>query len=72
MKRKLYGNTITPACELCGHGRRAADGQVILCIHKGVTAPSYHCRKFLYDPLRRVPFRQPEVAAFSEEEFRLD
>ena len=72
MKRKLYGNTVTPACELCAHGRRAADGRVILCLHKGVTAFSDRCRKFTYDPLRRLPFRQPELAAFSEEDFRLD
>lgn len=71
MKRKLYGNTVTPTCELCAHGRRAADGKVILCVYKGVTELSDHCRKFSYDPLRRVPFRQPDLKTFSQEDFSL-
>lgn len=72
MKRKLYGNTITPACHLCANGRFSADGEVILCLLKGVTDPGDCCRKFNYDPLRRVPFRQPPLATFSEEDFRID
>lgn len=71
MKRKLYGNRVSPACAVCGNGRRAGDGEVILCPRKGITDPAYHCRKFVYDPLRRVPFSQPDLAAFSEEDFKL-
>ncbi len=71
MKRKLYGNTITPVCALCIHGRRSADGRVILCVHKGVADPGDRCRKFSYDPLRRVPFRQPVLDAFTAQDFTL-
>ena len=44
----------------------------MLCSRRGIVPMYHHCRKFQYDPLRRVPFRQPEVGSFSEEEFRLD
>ena len=72
MKRKLYGNTVSAACHLCSHGRMSADGEVVLCLLKGVTDPGDCCRKFDYDPLRRVPFRQPALQTFTEEDFRLE
>ena len=72
MKRKLYGNTVSPACQICLHGRMSVDGQVVLCPLKGVTDPADHCRKFEYDPLRRVPYRQPSLHTFSESDFSLD
>ncbi len=72
MRRKLYGNAVTPACGICGNGRRSSDGKVILCLHRGVVDPAARCRKFSYDPLRRVPYTQPTLATHSEEEFRLD
>lgn len=72
MRRKLYGNSIQPRCDVCANGRRSSDGQAVLCEKKGVV-PLYHCcRKFDYDPLKRVPFRQPALAAYTEEDFRLD
>ena len=71
MKRKLCGNTITPACVLCAHGRRSVDGQVILCRENGVTSPDDRCRKFEYDPLRRIPFRQPALDTFTAQDFAL-
>ena len=72
MKRKLYGNTVSPTCRLCVHGRLTKDKQVVLCLHRGVTAPDDRCRKFCYDPLRRVPFRNPQIETFSKEDFSLE
>ena len=72
MKRKLYGNTVTAACSLCSHGRMSADGAVVLCLLKGVTDPGDRCRKFDYDPLRRVPFRQPSLQTFTAADFSLE
>lgn len=72
MKRKLYGNAVTPMCEICRLGRRSSDGKVILCIRKGIMDPSGRCRKFTYDPLRRIPYTQPELETFSEADFQID
>lgn len=72
MKRKLYGNAITPACEICRNGRRSSDGKVILCLRKGIMDLTDRCRKFEYDPLRRVPYAQPELQTYSEADFRLE
>ncbi len=64
------GTTISPACEYCTYGQRAADPRMILC--EGVVSPDYHCRRYQYDPLARVPKRQPKLPTFSAEDFSLD
>lgn len=43
----------------------------MLCMRHGVVPPYHHCRRFRYDPLKRVPVRQAAPAGFSEEDFRL-
>ncbi len=71
MRRKLYGNNITPSCEYCARARRAADGRVMLCNKRGIV-PLYHrCRGFRYDPLKRVPYRQPALEKFEAADFQL-
>ena len=71
MRKKLYGNSIQPACELCAPGRRSPAGKVVLCPKKGVMPLYHHCRHFRYDPLKRVPFRQPVLARYRKEDFQL-
>lgn len=56
MRKKLYGNTVQPSCEHCAHGRKSFDGNAVLCDRKGVMPLYHHCRKFRYDPLKRIPF----------------
>ena len=72
LKAPIYGATISPACEYCSFGRQASDPRMILCEKCGVVSPFYHCRKFQYDPLLRVPRRQPKLPSFSPEDFSLD
>jgi hypothetical protein len=50
----------------------SADGEVVLCLLKGVTDPGDRCRKFDYDPLRRVPFRQPVLQTYTQADFSLE
>ena len=69
---KKTDSAIPPACEYCVFGRRATDPRMILCEKKGVVAPSFHCRRYQYDPLQRVPQRQPKLPVFSPEDFSLD
>ncbi len=72
MRRKLYGNNIEPACEVCACGRRASDGNAVLCSRKGVMPLYHHCRHFDYDPLRRIPSRPMGPGKFDEDDFKLD
>ena len=71
-KRALFGADIPPACAYCARGRAARAPGLILCPVQGVVAPRHSCRRFRYDPLRRVPRRQPPLPGFSAEDFSLE
>ena len=45
---------------------------MVLCTKKGLVSTLYSCRKFLYDPLQRIPRRRPELPSFTAEDFSLD
>ena len=70
-RRKFFGNQIEPACEYCANGTKSKDGESILCERQGVVAPYYSCRKFSYDPLKRVPKRTPKLPEYDAEMFKL-
>ncbi len=68
----LFRKDMEPRCTYCRHGK-ALNEEQIACPKKGVVSPGYHCRRFAYDPLRRVP-PAPAVVDFSkfkDEDFEL-
>ena len=71
MRRKLYGNNIEATCEFCVYGRRSSDGKAVLCPKKGVMPLYHHCRKFAYDPLKRIPKRPPDISKYQEADFEI-
>ena len=72
MKFRFFGKNIEPACEYCALGKLTSDGKNVLCKKKGVTALHFKCRRFRYDPLRRIPKRPvPTTAEFTKEDFEL-
>lgn len=50
----LFRKKIDRACAYCLHGVALCDGQV-LCVKKGVKKPEASCRRFRYDPFKRIP-----------------
>ena len=50
----LFRKKIQKSCEYCTYGTKLDDEQV-LCIKKGVVAADGACRKFDYDPCKRIP-----------------
>lgn len=71
MKRKVIGN-VEPKCGYCKNGTPTPDGKRILCTKVGVLEPDYSCKKFSYDPLKRIPSKSvPALPQFSPEDFEL-
>ena len=70
--KPIAGATIAPACRYCLFGQAAADPRMVLCEKHGVVSPDHHCRKYQYDPLQRIPKRQPKLPGFQPEDFSLD
>ena len=70
-KNELFGKNIDPACSYCEHSIPTGSEAVLNCPHKGKVAPGESCRRFRYDPLRRVPTRQVVLPSYGLEEFKL-
>ena len=71
-KQKLFGNRNEPACETCALGKRGSDGQSVLCRRVGAVSLHHHCRHYQYDPLRRIPKRDPVLPSYDATDFWLD
>ena len=72
-KFSLFKPKMEPQCVYCTHSRPLGEGQVV-CPKKGVMSEGSSCRKFVYDPKKRVPPR-PQKADFSnlkDDDFSLD
>ena len=52
--RKCSEDTVK-LCEFCRYSASLAMGDDMLCEKRGVVKREYSCRKFMYDPLKRVP-----------------
>lgn len=50
----FFRKRITRSCSYCSLGTKLEDGQ-ILCSRKGIKDPDGKCRKFVYDPCKRIP-----------------
>lgn len=52
----LFRKKIERSCAYCIHGTHLEDG-TILCIKKGLRSSMDDCRKFRYDPCKRIPVK---------------
>ena len=66
---KYFGKAIEPKCEYCEHGNRTKEGNKVLCPKKGMVDAGYHCPKFLYSPLKRIPVKQLERVGWLEGDY---
>ena len=66
---KYFGKAIEPKCEYCESGKRAKDGDKVLCQKKGLVDAGYHCPKFVYSPLKRIPEKQMSRVGFLEGDY---
>ena len=68
----LFRKDITPRCGYCRYAAPAGSGSVI-CRKKGIRPESDACRRFKYDPLRRVPPKPVSVdfSKYDERDYSL-
>ena len=71
MKYKFFGKNITPACSYCQNGRFSEDGSFILCEKMGAVLPYHSCRKYVYNPTKRVPSKPLKLEHYKAEDFAL-
>lgn len=68
--KNLFKKKISPACEYCSIGKTLKNNS-ILCVKYGITNPKNHCKKFKYDPIKRIPKKQTENLSFDKKDFIL-
>lgn len=61
MKKKYFGSDIKPSCSYCVYGNRAKEGNKVLCEKMGLVDATYSCKKWEYDPIKRVPKKQLDI-----------
>ena len=68
----LFRKRIQKSCSYCALGTKLGDSQ-ILCAKRGVVADSYACRKFTYDPCKRVPSKPKalDLCKYKDADFTL-
>ena len=72
VKRKLLEKKKYPSvCETCLHGRLSPDAQSVLCVKKGIVETDGKCRKYSYDPLKRIPKKPLLVQQANPEDFKI-
>ena len=68
----LFRKKILSSCTYCQHATRLSEDQV-LCVKKGVVPADKGCRKFVYDPYKRIPLKAkaPDFEKYTDEDFTL-
>lgn len=68
----LFRKNVERVCSLCVHAGQTC-GEQMLCAKRGFVSPDGSCRRFRYDPLKRVPsrLREKDFSQFSEDDFKL-
>ena len=61
----LFRKKIEKSCAYCVYGTMLEDG-LALCTKKGVVSVDGKCRKFDYDPIKRIP---PKAKALDFEKY---
>lgn len=60
-KKKLFGNNIKPSCKYCEFGK-SGEGNSIDCSKFGEMKSYDSCKKFTYNPLKRIPKKELSLA----------
>ena len=68
----LFRKKIAPNCSYCLHCTKLNDEQV-LCTKRGVMPLYGQCRRFRYDPCKRIPARRKalDFKKYDEEDYSL-
>ena len=69
----IFRKHVEPACTYCRYSSPAEEGTCI-CLKRGIVSDWDSCRRFSYDPLRRVPEASPapRTEGLDQDAFSLD
>lgn len=68
----LFRKKIERSCAYCQYGAKL-DEETVLCAKKGMKTTDDKCRKFKYDPCKRVPVKAKalDFSKYDQDDFSL-
>lgn len=68
----LFRKKIERSCAYCTHGV-VLEGGAVLCAKKGLKTIDAKCRKFKYDPCKRIPVKAKtlDFSKYAQEDYSL-
>ncbi len=68
----LFRKKIQKSCSYCTHGA-VLDEEQVLCAKRGLVSADKKCRKFSYDPCKRIPHKPKalDFEKYNSEDFSL-
>ncbi len=68
----LFRKKIQPSCSYCANSTKL-DDEHVLCAKKGIMSITGKCRKFQYDPCKRIPAkaRTLDFSKYDREDYSL-
>lgn len=71
MAKQQFNKTIPHYCMYCQHGTTLGFTDEIICNKHGVMNKFDTCRKYTYDPIKRIPSKDSRETSFSEKDFSI-
>ncbi len=71
MAKSIYNKTIQPCCGYCANAQLSPSIKLVFCRLKGPVSEGNVCRKYRYDPLKRVPKTDADLPHYCKEDFML-
>ncbi|MBR5923069.1 MAG: hypothetical protein IKZ59_04665 [Clostridia bacterium] len=71
MSGKMFDKSIKKSCVWCIYGKKSEYSDEVFCKKRGVTSSFDSCRKYKYDPLKRIPDNSGIGGDYSPEDFKL-
>ena len=71
MAKSVFNKNIRPCCVYCANAKISTSLKLVFCKYKGPVSENDFCRKYIYDPLKRIPKTSAELPEFSDDDFAL-
>ena len=68
----LFRKRIPRSCQYCVYSA-GLDEERLLCTKRGIVSIDHQCRKFRYDPCKRIPAKPkaPDFSQYNNDDFAL-
>lgn len=68
--KSVFNKKISHCCEYCANAQISSALNLIFCKIKGPVSGQDSCRKYKYDPLKRVPHTEAKLPEYTADDFK--